>query len=179
MALKPTIYKCSIALSDIDNNYYDHLNITVAQHPSETLERMFVRILTYCANMSDGLAFTAGLSTPDEPDIAETNLQGVMSHWIDVGEPAFDRIKKASRHTKKLSVYSFNRKSDTWWQQEKSSFEQLNIAVNQFSWPQVQELTALVERTMELSITISEQTFFVSGKDATIEVSYIKLKEIS
>ncbi|MFT4845536.1 MAG: hypothetical protein ACI97H_001105, partial [Marinobacter psychrophilus] len=85
MAIKPTIYKLSIALSDIDKNYYDQLNLTVAQHPSETLERMFVRILSYCTNVSSGLNFTAGLSTPDEPDIVEMDLQGSMLHWIDVG----------------------------------------------------------------------------------------------
>lgn len=179
MALKPTIYKFSISLSDIDKHYYDHLNLTVAQHPSETTERMFVRVLTYCTNVSSGLNFTAGLSTPDEPDIVEMDLQGSMAHWIDVGEPAFDRIKKASRLAKSVSIYSFNRKSDTWWQQEQSSFNKLNINVNQFDWRQVQDLAKLVERTMEFSITISENTFFVTSAKDNVEVSCIKLQSIS
>jgi uncharacterized protein YaeQ len=179
LAIKPTIYKLSISLSDIDKHYYDHLNLTVAQHPSETVERMFVRILTYCTNASSGLRFTAGLSTPDEPDIAEMDLQGSMLHWIDVGEPAFERIKKASRLAKIVSIYSFNRKSDTWWQQEQSFFNKLAINVNQFNWPQVQDLAKLVERTMEFSITISENTFFVSSAKDNVEVSCIKLQSIS
>jgi uncharacterized protein YaeQ len=180
LALKPTIYKLSISLSDIDKHFYDHLNLTVAQHPSETIERMFVRVLAYCKNASSGrLTFTAGLSKPDGPDIVEMDLQGGMVHWIDVGEPAFERIKKASRLAKTVSIYSFNRKSDTWWQQEQSSFNKLNININQFNWPQVQSLAGLVERKMELSITISEKTFFISGTTDNVEVSCIELQSIS
>lgn len=180
MALKPTIYKLSISLSDIDRHFYDHLNLTVAQHPSETVERMFVRILAYCTNASsERLTFTAGLSNPDEPDINEMDLQGGLLHWIDVGEPSFERIKKASRLAKKVSIYSFNRKSDTWWQQEQPSFNKLNININQFNWPQVQGLTVFVERKMELSITISENTFFVSGAKGNVEVPCIQLQTVS
>lgn len=179
MALRPTIYKLSISLSDIDKNHYDQLTLTVAQHPSETLERMFVRILTYCSNVSSGLNFTAGLSTPDEPDIVETDLQGRIMHWIDVGEPAFERIKKASRIAQTLSIYSFNKKSDTWWQQERLFFDKLNINVNQFEWLQIQALASLVERTMELSITISENTFFVASAKGNVEADCINLKTVS
>ena len=179
MAIKPTIYKLSIALSDIDKNYYDQLSLTVAQHPSETIERMFVRILSYCTNVSSGLNFTAGLSTPDEPDIVEIDLQGSMLHWIDVGEPAFERIKKASRVAQTVSIYSFNRKSDTWWQQERLLFDKLNINVCQFDWPQIQALASLVERTMELSITISENTFFVASAKGNAEAACIILKSAS
>ena len=179
MAIKPPIYKLSIALADIDKNYYDQLNLTVAQHPSETLERMFVRILTYCTNVSSGLNFTAGLSTPDEPDIVEMDLQGSMLHWIDVGEPAFERIKKASRIAQIVSIYSFNRKGETWWQQQRLLFDKLNINVSQFNWPQIQELAGLVERTMELSITISENTFFVASSKGSVEAACIHLKSAS
>jgi uncharacterized protein YaeQ len=140
---------------------------------------MFVRILTYCTNVSSGLTFTAGLSTPDEPDIFEMDLQGSMKHWIDVGEPAFDRIKKATRLAKVVSIYSFNRKSDTWWQQEQSSFNKLNVNVNQFDWLQVQDLAKLVERTMEFSITISENTFFVTSEKSNVELATIKLQSLA
>lgn len=179
MALKPTIYKLSISLSDIDKHYYDHLNLTVAQHPSETVERMFVRILAYCTNTSGELSFTAGLSTPNEPDIVEMDLQGSMLHWIDVGEPSFERIKKATRVAKVVRIYSFNRKSDTWWQQEQLSFNSLPINVNQFEWSQIQNLAKLVERTMELSITISEDTFFVTSAKGNVEVATIQLQSLA
>ena len=71
MALKPTIYKSRIALSDVNRNYYDTLNLTIAQHPSETLERMMVRIMAYCINAQENLIFTKGISSPEEPDIWE------------------------------------------------------------------------------------------------------------
>jgi uncharacterized protein YaeQ len=107
------------------------------------------------------------------------DLQGSMLHWIDVGEPAFERIKKASRVAQTVSIYSFNRKSDTWWQQERLLFDKLNINVNQFDWPQIQALASMVERTMELSITISENTFFVASAKGNAEAACINLKSAS
>ncbi len=178
MALKPTIFKLSIALSNIDRHYYDQLNITVAQHPSETVERMLVRVLAYCLNMPSELNFTAGLSTPNEPDIAEVALNGVMQHWLDVGEPNVERIKKASRLAQKVSVYSFNRKSDTWWQQESTLFGQLPVNVNQFDSELVQHFATMAERTMELSMTISENTLFVTTATGDVEIPCVSLQKI-
>ena len=97
MALKPTIYKLKIALSDINRNYYDTLNLTIAQHPSETLERMMVRVLAFCINAQENLVFTKGLSAVEEPDIWARTLDDKISLWIELGEPAVDRIKKATR----------------------------------------------------------------------------------
>ena len=106
MALKPTIYKLRISLSDINRNFYDALNLTIAQHPSETLERMMARILAFCINAQEHLEFTKGLSAVDEPDIWVKSLDDQITLWIDVGEPAVDRIKKASR----ISSISLNGK---------------------------------------------------------------------
>ena len=65
MATKPTIYKLRIALSDLERNYYDSLNLTVALHPSETQERMMARVMAYCVNAQDDLHFAKGLSDTD------------------------------------------------------------------------------------------------------------------
>lgn len=108
MALKPTIYKLKITLSDSDRNYYDTLNLTIAQHPSETLERMMARVLVFCLNAQEYLVFTKGLSAVEEPDIWARTLDGRISLWIDVGEPAVDRIRKATRLSPAVMVYSFN-----------------------------------------------------------------------
>jgi uncharacterized protein YaeQ len=172
MAIKPTIYKASIALTDLDRNYFDSLNLTIAKHPSETLERMMVRVLVYCINVREGLAFTAGLSTPDEPDIQVVSLDDRMLAWIDVGEPAFERIKKASRISESVSIYSFNTKSPIWWQKEQDKFSTLNVDVFQLKFDQVKQMTKFVERTMNLSITISEQTAFITADDGNCEVSW-------
>ncbi|MDG1662428.1 MAG: YaeQ family protein [Pseudomonadales bacterium] len=106
MALKPTIYKLKIALSDLDRNIYEALSLTIAQHPSETLERMMVRVLAYCINWQEGINFTKGLSEPDEPDICAYTLDDRLLLWLDVGKPAADRIKKATHAANEAKVYS-------------------------------------------------------------------------
>ena len=88
MAIKPTIYKLKIALSDLERNHYDTLNLTLALHPSETLERMMVRVLAYCINAQAHLSFTRGLSAIEEPDIWARTLDDQISLWIDLGEPS-------------------------------------------------------------------------------------------
>ena len=87
MALKPTIYKSQIELADSDNNRYESLALTLARHPSETLERLAARLMAYCLNAGRGLEFTRGLSTADEPDIWQHSDSGEIEHWIEVGQP--------------------------------------------------------------------------------------------
>ena len=140
MALKPTIYKLRIALSDTNRNYYDTLDLTTAQHPSESLERMMVRVLAFCINAQDRLVFTRGLSAAEEPDLWAHTLDGQISLWIDVGEPAVDRIKKATRRATTVKVYSFNSKSDIWWSQGREKFNTLKVSVFQFPWESIQSL---------------------------------------
>jgi len=176
VALKPTIYKLNISLSDLDRNYYDTLTMTVAQHPSETLERMMVRVLAFCINAQAFLTFTKGLSDTDEPDIWARTLDGNISMWIDVGEPSVDRIKKASSLASTVRVYSFNAKSDVWWNKEQEKFRKLSASIFQFQWESVQALAKLVERTMALSITISDDSAYVATERGECEVSWLALQ---
>jgi uncharacterized protein YaeQ len=176
MALKPKIYKFRIALSDIDRNYYDTLNLTLAQHPSETLERMMVRVLAFCINAQEHLAFTKGLCAVDEPDIWVHTLDDQITLWIDVGEPAVDRIKKATRLSPLVKVYSFNSKSNVWWDQGCTKFNELKVSVFRFQWESVQVLAALVQRTMDLSITIAGDSAYVAAESGECEVSWVPLQ---
>jgi len=123
LALKPIIYKIRINLSDLDRNYYDTLNLILAQHPSETLERMMVRVLAFCINAQEFLVFTKGLCAVEEPDIWARTLDDRISLWIDVGEPSLERIKKARRLSPVVKIYSFNSKSDRWWTQGQAKFK--------------------------------------------------------
>ncbi len=127
MAIKPTIYKLRIALADTDRNFYDTLSLTIAQHPSETLERMMVRVLAFCLNAQERLMFTKGLCAVEEPDLWVRTLDDRISLWIDVGEPAVDRVRKATRLSPTVKVYSFNSKSDTWWSQGQVKFKELPV----------------------------------------------------
>ena len=176
MALKPTIYKFTIALSDLDRNYYDSLNLTLAKHPSETSERMMVRLLAFCINAQDSLKFTQGLCAVDEPDLWAHSLDGQIDLWIDVGEPAADRIKKAKRRAQALKIYSFNSKSSTWWSQSSKQFNELDVSVFQFQWEQIQALAAFLQRTMDWSITLSGDSAYIATESGECEISWLVLQ---
>ncbi len=176
MALKPTIYKTRIVLSDIERAYYDTLNLTIARHPSETLERMMVRVLAFCINAREQPAFTKGLCAVDEPDIWVRTLVGDVTLWIDVGEPSVDRIKKATRLSPAVKVYCFNSKSAVWWHQRRARFNALPVSVYQLPWESVQALAALVQRSMDLSITITGDSAYVAAQAGECEVPWVPLQ---
>ena len=176
MALKPTIYKLKIALSDLNRNYYDTLNLTIAQHPSETLERMMVRVLVFCINTQEHLTFTKGLSVAEEPDIWARTLDDQISLWIDVGEPTVDRIRKATRIASTVKVYSFNSKSNVWWDQEQVKFNELTASIFQFQWENIKSLAALVQRTMDISVTITGDSAYVATELCECEVAWVSLQ---
>lgn len=180
MALKPTIYKFTIALSDLNRDYYDSLDLTVAQHPSETLERMMARVLAYCLHAQERLTFTKGLSALDEPDIWLRELDDQIGLWIDVGEPAFERMKKATRVCKAVNIYSFNSKSAVWWKQNEQQLQSLPVSIFQFPNDEIKTLASLLKRTMVMSVTVTENTAYFSinqGKSqAECEVSWTILQ---
>ena len=171
MALKPTIYKATVALSDMDRHHYDNLQLTLARHPSETLERMMVRLLAFCFQAREGLQFGKGLSTAEEADLLAHELDGRLALWIDVGEPAVDRIRKACRIAEQVFVYSFNSKAPIWWSQNASDFAALDVVVSRFDWDQVQALSVLATRTMDLSVTISGDTAWVAMEQGSCELA--------
>ena len=177
MAIKPTIYKIKISLSDFNRDYYDTLNLTVAQHPSETIERMMVRVLAYCINAQEYLIFTKGLSAVDEPDIWARTLDDQISLWIDVGEIAIDRVKKASRQASAVKIYCFNTKSDVWWKQINEKMTQLKVSVFRFDWDNLKILASFAQRTMEISISISGESLFISTESGGCEVNCTPLQE--
>lgn len=179
MALKPTIYKFRISLSDLNRDYYDTLNLTIAQHPSETVERMMVRVLAYCINAQEHLTFTKGLSEINEPDIWVRSLDDQILLWIDVGEPTVERIKKVSRLSKTVKVYSFNSKSDVWWSQSQEKFKRLEASVYQFNWENIQALAELVKRTMDISVSITGDSAYVATESGECEVNWLVLQELS
>ena len=176
MALKPTIYKMRIALSDLERNYYDSLNLTVAQHPSESAERMMARVLAFALNAEPGLVFTKGLSAIEEPDIWLRSDDDQTLLWIEVGEPAVDRVKKATRSAKHVKIYSFNTKSDVWWQQNQAKFWRLNASIYRFDWQSIQTLCESLQRTMDLSITITGDSALIASDSHHSEVTWSPLQ---
>ncbi|MFT6734863.1 MAG: hypothetical protein ACJAS9_003065 [Polaribacter sp.] len=180
MAIKPTIYKFNITLSDMNRELYETLNLTLAQHPSETEERMMTRVLAFCINYEERLSFTKGLSDVEEPDLWAVEYNQDISLWIDVGEPDAERIKKATRKAKQVKVYSFNSKSDVWWQQSQAKFEALNASYYRFDWESIQKLAGTLERTMSLSVMLTGDSAYITfGNDECFpqEVTWQRLAE--
>lgn len=171
MALKTTIYKMNINLSNLDTDVYETFALTVALHPSENLERMVSRVLAYCLNSQEFISFTKGLSEANDPDIWAKNYSDEFLLWIDVGEPAFDRIKKASRLARQCKVYSFNTKSDVWWKQSQADFSRLNVSVYQFEFAQIQQLAQFVSRSMNFSITVTDNILYVATEEGNCEIN--------
>ena len=188
MAIKPTIYKLRVAVSDLNRDHYAAYNLTIAQHPSESLERMTARIMAFCLHAQTELTFTKGLSDTEEPDIWHKTLDDQIELWLEVGEPMPDRVKKASRLATKVQVYSFNSKSDTWWQQNQAKMQRFNtnahstsnaepnVKFHQFQWPEIQALAALTQRTMDWSVTITEQTLYIATETQECQVSWHSLQ---
>lgn len=180
MALKPTIYKFNISVSDLNQDYFDTLNLTIALHPSETVERMMARVIAFCIHAHQDkdklLSFTKGLSAVDEPDIWLKTLDDQLDIWIDVGEPNFERVKKACRLAKRAYLYCFNSKADVWWQQSQPEFSKLAVNVCQFNWIEIQNLSQLVSRTLDLSVTISGESAYIAGPKQQAEVNWSVLQ---
>ncbi len=177
MAIKPTIYKLRIAISDLNRDYYDSVNLTVALHPSENIERMMARVVAYCLNVQENITFTKGLSVVEEPDIWVKTLDDQITLWIDMGEPAPDRIKKSSRQALEVKVYSYNSKSDTWWEQSRKKASQFeNVKFYQLDWYQVQSLAGMAKRNMDWSISISGDTVYIADETQTRE---LEVKQLS
>lgn len=175
MALKPTIHKFNISLSDLDREYYDTLNLTVAQHPSESSERMLMRVLARCINAQERLVFTKGLSETEEPDLWVKSLDDLIELWIDVGEPGIDRLKKATRRASAVKVYSFNTKSTIWWEQLHLARSKLVVDVYRVDWTAITGLAALLERTMTMSVTITNDSAYIATERGECEVGWVAL----
>lgn len=134
-----------------------------------------VRVLAYCLNAHADLRFTKGLSAVDEPDLWQHSLDQQISLWIDVGEPSVERVKKSCRLAKQVRVYSFNDKSATWWQQSETKFKQLDAEIFQFSARDIQQLAAMLQRNMQMSVTISDDSAYVACEQGECEVPWRRL----
>jgi uncharacterized protein YaeQ len=172
MALKSTIFKVDLQIADMDRNYYQSHALTIAQHPSETEERVMVRILAFALYASDSLAFGKGLSAEDEPDLWQKDLTGAIDLWIDVGLPDEREIRKACGRSKKVVVVIYGRTAaDIWWSQNRSKLEKSNnLTVLKLPVESTQELAALIGRTMQLQCTVQDGEVLVSGESGSVRV---------
>ena len=165
MALRATIYKVDLHIADSDQHYYGSHALTIARHPSETDERMMVRLAAFVLNAHEDLSFTKGLSEVDEPDVWRKDLTGAIEQWIDVGKPDERRILKACGRADQVIVCCYGgHGSKVWWDGVRNKLGRAaNLQVIYLPVAQVQAMAALVSRTMDLHVTIQDGEAFVSN----------------
>ena len=172
MAIKSTVFKVDLQITDIDRDYYQNHLLTVARHPSETNERMMMRIIAFALHASENLAFTKGISSDEEPDIWEKNLTNEITLWIDLGQPDEKRIRQACGKAKSVIIYTYNQRSSTiWWAQIQDKLARFkNLSVVSLAVTNQAELESMIERTMELQCMIQDGQVWLSGNNLTIQV---------
>ena len=165
MALGATIYKVELNIADSDRHYYASHALTVARHPSETTERMMVRLVAFALNAHDDLAFTKGLSSADEPDIWLKDLTGAVDLWIEVGQPTESRLLKGCSRARQVIVYCHNgHASKLWWDgAHKKLARAKNLKVVYLPIEPIRELENDINRNMTLHVNIQEHEVFVSN----------------
>jgi len=181
MALKATIFKAQLQLADMDRrNYADHA-VTLTRHPSETDERMMVRLLAFALHVPvdathGTLEFAKGLWDPDEPELWHKDLTGQIVHWIDVGQPDDRRLMKASGRAERVTVLSYSHSTPIWWGGIATKITRANnLAAWQIPASESQALAELAERSMQLQITVQDGTLWVSSGDRSVEITPLRL----
>ena len=177
MALKATINKATIHLSDMDRHYYDTLQLTVAQHPSETNRRMMIRLIAFVLNANEHLQFGKGVSDEDEAAIWQINYSEVIELWIELGQLDEKRLKKACNRAQQVKLYCYGSSVDTWWQQSKSKLNQFDkLSIESFSEETSQALEQLADRSMELQISIQAGQCWLTCGEQTLLIELTTLK---
>jgi len=172
MALNSTTYKAELAISDMDRHYYATHVLTVARHPSETEERLMVRLLAFALFADERLAFGKGISSDDEPDLWRKDLTGEIIEWIDLGQPDEGRIRKACGRARQVVVITYSgRGADIWWDKNKAQLARAkNLTVIDIPASAVAELAALANRTMRLQCMIQDRQVQVFGVDVAVTI---------
>lgn len=182
MALKATIHKIRLQLSDMDRHVYGDHELTIARHPSETDERMLVRALAYALNVpaDDGrgrLELAKSLWDTDEPDLWQVDLTGDVVHWIELGQPDERRLAKAASRAEKVTVYSYASSTPIWWAGLQGKLIRApKVEIWSIAPEASQALAQNVERSMGWQVTVQDGTAWVSDAARTVEVTPVLLK---
>ncbi|RCS56606.1 YaeQ family protein [Parvibium lacunae] len=177
MALKATIYKATLSIADMDRGYYADHAITLARHPSETEERLMVRVLAFACYAHEYLSFTKGLSDVDEPDLWQKDLTGTIDCWIDVGQPDESRIRKACARASQVVVLAYSHSADIWWKGMADKVARFaHLTVWQLAPEHSQALAALAARNMSLQCTVQEGQIWLSNQETTVALNLHTLK---
>ncbi|QJC56976.1 putative protein YaeQ [Polaromonas vacuolata] len=177
MALKATIHKAQLQIADMDRNVYADHNVIIARHPSETDERMMIRLLAFALNVTADdnkgkLEFAKDLWDVDEPALWHKDYTEAVLHWIDVGQPDDKRLMRAAGKAEKVSVYGFASSTPVWWKNIQSKLTRAaNLTVWQIDAAQSQALAKLSSRSMQLQVTVQDGTLWMSTGEESVEIT--------
>ena len=172
MALTATIFKAALQIADMDRNYYRDHAVTIARHPSETDERMMLRLLAFARHAEEALVFGRGLSTEGEPDLWLKDLTGAVELWIDVGLPDAKEVRRACGRARQVMVYAYGgRAAEVWWQQNGEALRrQDNLTVLNVPQEASRSLAGLAKRTMQLQCALQEGHIWIGDGTSAVEV---------
>lgn len=186
MALKATIFKAELQLADIDHGHYTDLSLTLARHPSETGERMMVRLAALALNAHQvqtlcggdaRIGFGAGLSSPDEPDVLLQDFTGRTRLWTEVGQPDDKPLAKACSQADAVHVYAYGPAAEVWWRGIEGKLARLDkLSVWRLPTADAQALASLAERSMTLQATVQEGVLSLSGERGSLSVEPLRWK---
>jgi uncharacterized protein YaeQ len=173
MALNSTTYKIELSISDMDRGYYATHTLTLARHPSETDERLMVRLLAFALYADERLLFGKGISSDDEPDLWRKDLTGDILEWIELGQPDEQRLRRACGRARHVVVVNYSgRGADIWWDKNKTPFARLkNLTVIDIAAPAVEALAAMATRNMRLQCLIQDRQVQLFGDDSAVAVT--------
>lgn len=162
----------------MDRHYYETHRLTVAKHPSETDERMMLRLLAFALNADERLEMTKGLSTDDEPDIWQKSLSGELDIWITLGLPSDKIVRQSCGKAKKVVIYTYGGSAaDVWWTKIKNSTTRFdNLRVVTLAQSETHDLSALADRSMQMQINIQEGEVMVNVGDKIVYLTPVELK---
>ncbi|MEZ2694763.1 YaeQ family protein, partial [Hafnia alvei] len=174
MALKATIYKANVNIADMDRHFYHDASLTLAQHPSETEQRMMLRLLAWICHANERLTFTKGLCADDEPELWLRNDYNGIDLWIELGLPDEKRLKKACSLSQEVVLYAYSERAGrVWWQQNQAKLSGLKALSIRFVSDEIMAmLPKFVSRTMDLQATIQEGAVWLSDAQNNVEIQF-------
>jgi uncharacterized protein YaeQ len=178
MAIKSTVFKANLQIADMDRHYYHEHALTLSMHPSETEERLMVRLLAFALQADERLEFGQGMTDENEADLWRKDLTGAIEQWIDVGLPDEKLIRKACGRAEQVIVYCYGgRTAELWFSQNSKELARLkNLTVVSLSAESTRGLAALVERTMSLQCTIQDDQMWFGNGQESVEIGRTLLK---
>lgn len=175
MAPNSVTYKAELTISDMDRHYYATHTLTLAKHPSETDERLMVRLLVFALYADERLQFGKGIGSDDEPDLWRKDLTGDILEWFDLGQPDEQRIRRACGRARQVVIVNYSgRGADIWWEKNRVALARIkNLTVIDIPATAVDALTALVERTMRLQCLIQDREIRILGDNGDVSLEPI------